>query len=209
MSTIKVTNVSHPSAASPAIVLDADGDATYAGVHDFSAATVTGAPQGLVHINTTTFSAVSSVSLNDVFTSDYENYRITIQNSASASSQFLMRMRVGGTDNTAANYSWSGTFTSSLSATYSGENSNLGTSFAIGYSEPSLNGATILDVTGPYLTLNTSYFSNNIRMGTSQSSENKRSGALSVTTSYDGITILPGSGTITGTIRVYGYSNGA
>jgi hypothetical protein len=212
MSTIKVTNVSHPSAASPAIVLDADGNATVAGmglvlVKPTSIANSGGsasASGGAV-----TFTGVTSVSLNGVFTSDYENYRITIQNSASASSQFLMRMRVGGTDNTAANYSWSGTFTSSLSATYSGENSNLGTSFAIGYSEPSLNGATILDVTGPYLTLNTSYFSNNIRMGTSQSSENKRSGALSVTTSYDGITILPGSGTITGTIRVYGYSNGA
>ena len=43
MSTLKTTNLQHPSAGSPAIVLDADGDATYAGVHDFSAATVTGA----------------------------------------------------------------------------------------------------------------------------------------------------------------------
>lgn len=57
MSTIKVTNVSHPSAASPAIVLDAAGDATYAGVHDFTAATVTGITAGKVlQVVTATYS---------------------------------------------------------------------------------------------------------------------------------------------------------
>ena len=41
---------------------------------------------GLVHINTTTFSAVSSVSLNDVFTSDYDDYRIVIRSLAVSAS---------------------------------------------------------------------------------------------------------------------------
>ena len=100
MSTIKVTNVSHPSAASPAIVLDADGDATYAGVHDFSAATVTGAPQGLVHINTTTFSAVSSVSVNNCFTSAYENYLILGNVIGTAGTSIAARLRASGTDAT-------------------------------------------------------------------------------------------------------------
>ena len=48
MSTLKTTNLQHASAGSPAIVLDAAGDATYAGTHDFSAATVTGITTGKI-----------------------------------------------------------------------------------------------------------------------------------------------------------------
>ena len=64
MSTIKTTNLQHPSAASPAIVLDADGDATYAGVHDFSAATVTGITTGkiLQVVSATTTTPVATTS---------------------------------------------------------------------------------------------------------------------------------------------------
>jgi len=94
MSTIKTTNIQHPSAVDPAIVLDSDGDAVYAGVHDFTSATVTGAG-GLRLITPTsiansggsssasggavTFTGVTSVSLNGCFTSTYANYFVTLK----------------------------------------------------------------------------------------------------------------------------------
>ena len=68
MSTLKTTNLQHPSAGSPAIVLDADGDAAYAGVHDFSAATVTGVGKILqvVRATDTTQRTTTSTSFVDV-----------------------------------------------------------------------------------------------------------------------------------------------
>jgi len=68
MSTLKTTNLQHPSAASPAIVLDADGDATYAGVHDFSAATVTGVGKVLQVVSNTYATNISTTSTSFVTT---------------------------------------------------------------------------------------------------------------------------------------------
>ena len=204
MSTIKVTNVSHPSAASPAIVLDADGDATYAGVHDFSAATVTGAPQGLVHINTTTFSAVSSVSLNDVFTSDYQNYEIVLPfESSSTGADMTLRLRAGGTDSTATNYyiqqlyilannSPSGVYGNNAQYVFSGS----GTTKYAGR-------ITLYRPNEAVYTFANSFFWNQAPSLMFRGMEHQ------LATAYDGLTIYPSTGTITGTIRVYGYSNGA
>jgi hypothetical protein len=204
MSTLKTTNLQHPSAASPAIVLDADGDATYSGVHDFSAATVTGAPQGLVHINTTTFSAVSSVSLNDVFTSDYENYLMLIKWTASAISDITVRMRVSGSDNSASSYVRQRllAYATSVSAART-----TGTSSTLSNAGTALNSLRA-DIFNPF----TSEVTGIVAAG--KSSESTASMNHSVTThdvasSFDGITVFPLSGTITGTIRIYGYSNGA
>ena len=67
MSTLKTTNLQHASAGSPAIVLDAAGDATYAGTHDFSAATVTGVGKILqvVEARTNTGTTTSSTTYVD------------------------------------------------------------------------------------------------------------------------------------------------
>ena len=43
------------------------------------------APQGLVLLNTTSFSAVSSQSINDVFSATYTNYKIVLDTDASDS----------------------------------------------------------------------------------------------------------------------------
>ena len=60
---------------------------------------------GMVLLNTTSFSAVSSVSLaQDTFTSTYDNYRILFQSETSATNNANIRFRTSGSDNSTSNY---------------------------------------------------------------------------------------------------------
>ena len=157
---------------------------------------------------TVTFSGSSSVSLNGVFSSTYDHYVIMTSTSGSTTTQALkIRMRAAGSDNSSANY---------YGKQYGGnsDQANITTN--------DINGATSMDMgaatTGNQNTAEISVrnpFSNSIRTtiyaGVPFSDgTNGRvytyGVALSVTTSYDGFTIFPASGTITGTISVYGYN---
>ena len=204
MSTIAVTNVKHPSAVDPAIVLDADGDVTYAGVHDFSAATVTGAPQGLVHIATQSFSAVSSVSLNGVFTSAYENYKIIINGTASTNIDFLYRLRNSGVDASGANYS-----TQRLVVDNTSVSATRATGATSGEITSILTTQTGMEVEiySPQLSVPTRFVTQSGDSLSSNPRVNYNVSLHSLSSGYDGVTMFPSTGNITGTIRVYGYAN--
>jgi hypothetical protein len=59
---------------------------------------------GMVLLNTTSFSGVSSQSINDVFSSTYDNYVIFYKNTTTSTGNVLtLRYRLSGTD-TSANY---------------------------------------------------------------------------------------------------------
>jgi len=63
----------------------------------------------MVLLNTTSFSAVSSQSINDVFSASYDNYFVTVDGTITSTEIMNLRMRVGGVDNsTASSYSRSG-----------------------------------------------------------------------------------------------------
>jgi hypothetical protein len=65
------------------------------------------ASSGLTLINTTSFSAVSSQSFDDVFSATYDNYKIFYRYlKATTTSDAQLRMRVSGADNTSANYKY-------------------------------------------------------------------------------------------------------
>jgi len=153
----------------------------------------------LVHINTTDFSAASSVSLDNVFTSDYDNYRVMFTGSSSAGGTLLMRLRSSGSDATGSDYSRQllesyGTTVLASSAT--------ATSVYVTWLSTIL-GFMALDMFSPHLSVLTAYSS----MGGKPSNSIQVIGHHNVASSYDGLTIYPTSGTITGTIRVYGYRN--
>ena len=159
--------------------------------------------QGLVHINTTTFSAVSSVSLNNVFTSDYDNYRIVLNGTSSLVQIVAVRFRISGTDTTATNYNsqrlqTNGTSVGGLRST--GLDRSLAGHFDTSWS------FNILEVARPFLsavTIIKGFAADSFSGVFSQDS----SSAYTLATSFDGITIFPETGTFTGTIRVYGYKN--
>ena len=159
--------------------------------------------QGLVHINTTTFSAVSSVSLNTVFTSTYANYRIICHlTSASADTTLNVRLRVSAADNTTTNYAFGGYF-QSYGAGLTTEGGTSQTLFQISGARNGANSFASFDMIAPELAQRTMY------AGSGSDAANGRNyvGTFNATTVFDGFSLFPGTGNITGTIRVYGYKN--
>ena len=159
---------------------------------------------GLVHINTTTFSAVSSVSLNGCFSATYTWYKIMYYADASGAVQNLnLRMRNAGTDNTSANYSsqyLDGQAATASAGRTTGQNLGLVGAVAITGSWGSI------DIYNPFATVTTSWSNT---MGFAGPAASLYMGQHSVASSFDGFTLFAAANTFTGTIRVYGYKNGA
>ncbi len=159
---------------------------------------------GLTLITTSAFSASTSHSVNNCFTSTYTNYRIVIDtDTTSAGDTIGMRLRVSGTDNsTSGNYKW-GIFYSDYA---SGSGAIAGGASATSWSVANIlntgRTSSSIDVCNPFAAEQASF------QGTSAGGLGAffRGGLMTVTTSYDGFTLIPGSGNITGTVSVYGYS---
>jgi hypothetical protein len=161
-----------------------------------SAANGTGS--GLVHLGTTSASSASSVIFNNVFSSTYDTYRIII-NLVSTGGNLQFRLRASGTD-AAANYLNShiyAPFTGAESVVVS-NNTTFGATFI--YLNSS-SGQTVLDVVDPFTARDTKLNG----VWASQFNGGVHASRHTATTSYDGFTLLPSSGTITGNIGVFGY----
>jgi hypothetical protein len=167
------------------------------------------APQGLVLINTTSFSGVATQSVNNVFSSDYSNYRILVSpTTAGTNVQLTMKLRASGTD-TSTNYVSNSTFNST--ATTVSANLNVR-----GTDEILVNGGITtgrpgfanIDIFNPFENLNTGFL---INSGNETSDGAffytvNTTGILKNTLSYDGFTlIISGSSNISGSLSVYGY----
>ena len=158
-------------------------------------------------VGTVTFSGASSVSLNDVFSSTYTNYRILIECLGTSAAQLLWRLRVSNSDNSSSNYQWGGIQRTNNAGSIDANYSNpTGTSFEIMRVDNALGGGAVIDIYNPFTSIKTSMISVSSGENTSNQEFKWISGKLTVTTSYSGFTILPQSGTITGTVSVYGYT---
>ncbi len=167
-------------------------------------------------VGTVTFSGASSVSLNDVFSSTYDRYKILVDGNTSLTSavSILMRLRVSGSDNTSSNYRWTSIYLRDNSAapTVSGEGSNGTNTFAVAGSLSSTAGFTAIntiELANPFATKNTALTNINYVYDQSGPLGYVYTGGaiMTVTTSYTGFTLYTSSGTMTGTIQVYGYKD--
>ena len=164
--------------------------------------TVDGLPgAGLVHIDTQSFSAVSAVNFDDVFSADYFNYKIIFHATLSTSATVFLRFRTGGSNNTTANYSTRANLL------------GVGASSALNYQ----NGTSIeLQVTttepqqreifveNPFATIRTRGFS----IGALGTAGSVQIGGIdfSQTTSFDGFSIAAFTANMAGHISVYGFA---
>jgi hypothetical protein len=154
---------------------------------------------------TVNFSGSSSVSLNDVFSSTYTHYLIlTDVIGSTTNTDVAMRLRVAGADNSSTQYRrqrvyGSGTTVGADRAT--GQTSWSG----ITYAENTTRMAMQLWVANPFTTLTTTALC--VNGGTPQGNLDVITTHFTndAATSYPGFTIFVGSGTITGTVSVYGY----
>jgi hypothetical protein len=188
-----------------------DGATAIEALGDAIDATVFGLPSsGMVLINATTIgTTVSSVQIDNCFTTTYSNYRIVVNiNACSATdTNVLFRLVDGTSPVTTANYEYGAVGLSSSAVTENKSGSGE-TSFTLGSTSSSQAAFGLsLDVYKPQLAFQTSmtYQSAN-SYNTGRFYVNNGAARFSLTTQLEGFQILASSGTFTGgTVAVYGY----
>jgi len=164
---------------------------------------------GMVLLNTTTFSAVTTLTINNVFSSAYDNYRIEISNftSANTGSAIFFRLTASGTP-AATNYSYAGINAINSTIGFFGQTGTTqGCLVMVSASTNACAGA--FEVSNPALTTHTSLQQVCARIDASNRQDFYSStGTHYTSTAYDGFQIYhPSTLNIAGTIRIYGYRN--
>ena len=162
---------------------------------------------GLVLLNTTSFTGVSSVSINDVFSANYDHYQIVVNVSGSAFQTGSIRLRVSGADDSNAVYDYSGQYMSSASNVWQnigvGANQTNWLGFMYGTNGLQYNK---INIHNPFSTNRTLFYGETHEPGAGNLMV-IRSGQFRNTTSFTGISFIQSGGTtFTGSIQVYGYN---
>ena len=155
----------------------------------------------LVYVGGTTFSASSSVSVNNVFSSSYANYLVIGDYVGTAAAGVSLRLRVSGADNTTANYNSQSIYGAGSTAGAARALSATSMNFIDVSTDPSF---CHINVINPFATAKTGIGGYGIYALTE--AQNKMC-TFNATTSFTGFTIFPSTGTMTGTLRVYGLAN--
>jgi hypothetical protein len=169
----------------------------------------TPAGSGLVHLNTTTGSGVTSISIGSdaspLFSSTYDHYKIVIVcDSDSTASQVNFRLRANTTDLTGANYNTQ--TVGGASTTAFAQQTLAGTSAKVmdNHTTDYTNSTEFL-LTNPFNARNKTFLSNSVStrntIGTLVNN-----GYIDSASSYNGITILSSDNINNATIYVYGLA---
>ena len=143
------------------------------------------------------FTSASAISLNDVFSATYDNYKIIfIVETSSTDSNIQIRLRASGSDNSTSVYNSATSTTSSLNQTSWSLNPTTTLqkfySFELYYPKAAKN-TYIKNVTGMF------------ESGGAYVAASEYVGYFRNTTSFDAISFISSTGIITGTISIYGY----
>lgn len=168
------------------------------------ASSINGSGVSLSDSGKITFSSTTSIGINDCFSSDYKQYILVMYyTSTSANPNINLRLRSSGTDASSTNYNHQ-----ALYADGSSYNSNRATSQA----EALIGGATTgqansltMYIYDPFSTQSTSGRSITVR-GTSGCRLQDHTWAHTLSSSYDGLSIIPSSDSISGNLTIYGLS---
>jgi len=169
---------------------------------------------GLHLLNATTLTNVSSVTVDNVFTSTYLNYRVLFEfnGSTNANRTITFAFRAGGSTISAANYqtctdgAYTGGGTSKTAYFYS---DNAKTYFNI--IDNSYYSANKCSFNVDVITPQTASFSNvsGTFLGAAAANhiQGNFSGTYTANTAMDGFILNSTSGNMTGTLKIYGYRN--
>lgn len=170
------------------------------------------ASSGMTLISTTTFSAVSSVSLaNNTFTSTYEDYRVILKLTATSTDNNVvyLKLRASGTDSSASYY-WNrfGTYTGN--GTPGGTvaaNNSAGIWLQSTYSTGFFPTIGKIDLFAPQLATKTAMLVNTSHnSGGGEVASFSGGGFHNAATAYDAVSFSITAGTISGSIIVYGMA---
>ena len=179
-------------------------DMNAVGLHLITPSSVTGGTLSGATVNIG--SGVSSVAVNGVFSSTFDNYKILV-NGTLNTVPTAIGLRFGGVT---SGYEWSN-IQIAYGGTVTGYGSNSDSEIEqLGICTSTEELAMSLEVFAPYLSTNTQVVGSGLDPRPSQGALRYTAGFYSSNTSFTSFTLLPTSGgTMTGgTLRVYGYSNG-
>jgi hypothetical protein len=164
---------------------------------------------GLWKVYSASFAGVTSIILpNGTFTSDYRNYRITYNIAVNADSDFTVRLRKNGADDTNSTYN---TQLSGVASTGAASDSavNSGSSWAFGEQDSGLDFyAVTFDLYQPQLNTRTSASGNVIFANKPASASIGRAGGWYHFTpnQFDSLSFISNqANSMTGVVQVYGY----
>jgi len=162
----------------------------------------------LTLINTTSFSAVASQSLTNVFSTTYDNYLILIDAYGSTTStDILGRLGASGSYDSGNNYSYGTLGINRAGGATQVTNGDALTSWELG-TDTSTTTTSFLTISmtilSPFLAVSTNFHS----QSWSRQGMNSRSGGGThdLTNSYTDFQLVASTGTITGKISIYGYA---
>jgi hypothetical protein len=160
-------------------------------------------PSGMTLLAASSPSAAGTVTINNLFSASYQTYKIYFNLVGSTSAGLSAQLVASGTP-AESNYAWqyfeaSGTSTDA-------DRIVSDASFAFGAVRSAGPNFGTIELSNPFVaaeTSYTSYYQDNVSAAAIQ----LRSGRNSNATSYDGLRIFPSTGTMTGSIRIYGVRN--
>jgi hypothetical protein len=160
---------------------------------------ISGLGSGLVHLNTTTVSAQTTVNFNNVFSATYSVYQIfAVLTTGGDAISFTLRMRLSGTDNTTSNYRYQVV----NGQTSPGASSTTSTGFdglTMDNDFPNVRNITFIDPQAARVTGYTDLAYAGYTLGQG----GRITGIHNVATAYDGFS-MTGSSAFSGTVYVYG-----
>jgi hypothetical protein len=173
--------------------------------YDGSAWQTLGSTPGMVLVTAGSTSAAAALTLDNVFTSSYRNYKLFIDGVTSADDiDVPLKFRAGGATNSNSNYT-----RQSISAGASGVSRGI-TSNGTSFTSVVAGGTTrlVLEATfyAPQAAVNTGFLSSANTMSTN-SYAYVTGGTFTAATQFDGFIMTPTSGTITVTYRLYGLAD--
>jgi hypothetical protein len=164
---------------------------------------VTGGSGSISATGAVSFTSASAIRLNGSFTSSYQNYHIVYSATQTASTPLKLRLASGASVISTSTYRRGGLFRDSGSVVASFFGSSSETSVIVTQN----SGALTIDMFSPFEAAVTNMKYDTAVIDGSGYARVSGFGYNTNATSYDGIEFSPDSGTISGTIRVYGYRN--
>lgn len=159
-----------------------------------------GTSASIVGLGSVDFSAVTSLSLNGVFSAGYDNYMVVLRGADTANSNVAIRMRGSNTDATGTNYVYQQLFGNST--TVSGQRLTAQSSAWTGYLSSSQRSGNTVYIYGPNLAQPTAGRVVNVA-GLNNAAIVDYAWTHSLSTAYDGFTFL-GLTSMSGSVAVYG-----
>lgn len=158
-----------------------------------------------IKISTTSFSAASTVNVDNVFSAAYTHYLVVRNLSGvAAGNSITMRLRVAAADDTGANYRYQ--YVNASATLTAGARVTAATSWsdaALGVTETTAIGYAMLRVSNPFDTVRTTAWTDTSNIATGNILLSRYVWAHDLATSYTGFSLICATN-MTGNVTVYG-----